>query len=114
MVTLRRIGIRSAGNLGFWLAVAFGLINFFMFMIFILFFARIPLRELPIDFFMQFGFFIFLGAVNAAFSAGMMAFIYNRISKNFGGLQLEFSMPVATVEEKDKTGDADGETPEII
>lgn len=115
MVTLRRIGVRSAGNLGFWFGVAFGVINFVFFLIILLFVFGVPLRELPSELWVRVAIGLVLGGLQTAFSFGMMAFIYNRISGNFGGLQLEFSAPIAPApQEKAKTGDADGETPEIV
>ena len=117
MVILRRIGIRSAGNLGFWVGLAFGLINFFIFMAFVFFVGHVPLREIPMSFFFRVAMALFFGSMQSAFTFGMFAFVYNRVAQNTGGLQLEFSDPVAPPPppyDKPKTGDAEGEEPQIF
>lgn len=90
MVTLKRVGLRSAGRVGFWLGVAFAIVNFTIFLFFLLVIAGIPLNLLDVQFWLRVALSLFFSGLNSAISFGIMAFFYNWVSKSFGGLELEF------------------------
>ncbi len=104
MVTLRRIGVRSAGRLGFWLGAALSITQLTIFLIFLIIFARIPLNELGLDFWLRLVQVVILSAANSAFTFGMMAYLYNVVSRRYGGLELEFE-PGDTPDKKRKNDD---------
>ncbi|MCA9915029.1 MAG: hypothetical protein KC496_16860 [Anaerolineae bacterium] len=104
MVTLRRIGVRSAGRIGFWLGMALSITQLAIFLFFVLVFAGIPLHELGLDFWLRLVQVVLLSAANSAFTFGMMAYLYNVVSRRYGGLQLEFE-PGDTPENKRKNDD---------
>ena len=101
MVSLRRIGLYSAGRLGFWLGLALALTNFVIFMVFLLVVAQVPLSAFGLGFFIRVVIGLVLSAVNSAITFGTMAFLYNTVANGFGGLQLEFE-PLDTPDNKPK------------
>lgn len=103
MVTLRRVGLVSAGRVGFWFSVATNM-AFLMFALVIMIMNDFPITRLPPEFWIKLAIMMTINGLISSFSAGMTAFIYNMISKSFGGLQLEFEMP-DTVTEKRKNGE---------
>lgn len=104
MVTLRRIGIRSAGRLGFWVGVALAitLLTFILSLAFFL--GGLRLTELGLDFWLEALRYVVTNGLSTAFTFGMFSFIYNLISKTWGGLELEFE-PIPTQTEKRKNDD---------
>jgi len=93
MVTLRRIGVQSAGRMGFWLGIAFATINISIILIFLLLVARVPLAAFGLNFWVRVALSISLAGVQGAFTWGMFAFVYNMAANAGGGLELEFDMP---------------------
>lgn len=90
MVTLRRIGVRSAGRVGFWLGVALATVNIVVVLLFLLIVVQ---QNPPASFFVRALVFTFFSGVQSALMLGMMAFVYNLIARNYGGLELDFDMP---------------------
>jgi flagellar biosynthesis protein FliQ len=104
MVTLRRIGVRSAGRLGFWLGMALSITQLVIFLLILIFLARVPLSELGLDFWLRLLQVVLFSALNSAFTFGMFAYLYNLISRSYGGLELEFE-PISPQETKRKNDD---------
>lgn len=94
MVTLRRIGIRSAGRVGFFMGMATSVANFAFFLFLIVVVHGVPISLLGPDLWQQIGLSILISSVIMSFAFGMFAFIYN-LAPSIGGLQLEFDMPDA-------------------
>lgn len=90
MVILRRIGVRSAGKVGFWLGVTLATINVVIFFIFLAFVLQ---KMPPAEFFVRAIVFTFFTGVQTALILGGVAFLYNIIARNHGGLELDFEMP---------------------
>ncbi|MEL6406009.1 MAG: hypothetical protein AAFR81_16685 [Chloroflexota bacterium] len=102
MVTLKRIGIISAGRVGFWMGVALSVTQLIFLLFFLTIIADISLTDLPFLFWQQmFIGLLFSGAITA-FSVGMYAFIYNMNANRFGGLELEFEVMDTPSEPKRK------------
>lgn len=118
MVTLRRVGVVSAGRIGFWMGVAFALINFSVFLLLIIFLGKVSIQDIPVDFWVRALLLTGFAGLQASFMWGMVAFIYNMAARNGGGLELDFDMPGSSVssDNKRKNDDA-GETddnPQIV
>ncbi|MDQ7027676.1 MAG: hypothetical protein Q9P01_18930 [Anaerolineae bacterium] len=103
MVTLRRVGLRSAGRVGFWFSVATNM-AFLMFALVMAIINDFPVTRLPLEFWLKMAIMMAINGLFSSFSAGMTAFLYNIVSKSFGGLQLEFEMP-DSVSNKRKNGE---------
>ncbi len=104
MVTLRRIGVRSAGRLGFWLGMALSITQLAIFLLVLIFLARVPLTELKLDFWLRLVQVVVFSALNAAFTFGMFAYLYNLVARSWGGLELEFD-PQEPKQDKRKNDD---------
>lgn len=104
MVTLRRIGVRSAGRIGFWLGMALSITQLAIFLVFIFIVGQVSLTDLGLDFWLSLLQVVILSAANSAFTFGMMAYLYNLVSRRYGGLQLEFE-PGDTPANKRKNDD---------
>ena len=102
MVTLRRIGLWSAARVGFWFSVASNLVFLFIGLI-LMILNNVPVTQLPLDFWIRLLIIITLNGFFSSLSTVIMAFLYNRIAKTFGGIELEFEMPDG-VTEKRKNG----------
>jgi hypothetical protein len=99
MVTLKRIGLRSAARVGFWFSVATNVVFLFITFI-ILIMNNVPVTRLPPEFWIKLVISLILNGLFSSLSAMVMAFIYNRISRSFGGLQLEFEMADVVVNKR--------------
>jgi len=104
MVTLRRVGVKSAASVGFWLGVMFTLINLIIIFTILFLVVGVPPTEVPGEVWGKIAMGIFFSGVNSAISFGVFAFVYNFVSRAFGGLQLEFE-PVDTATDKRKNGE---------
>ena len=89
MVTLRRIGLRSAARVGFWFSVA---TNIFFLLIgaIIMIMNGVPVLHQPIEFWIRLVLMLALNGLFSSFSTVIMAFLYNVIARSFGGVELEF------------------------
>lgn len=106
MVTLRRVGLMSAGRMGFWLGMAFAIVQSTIFIVFLVALG-VPFNKLPPDFWWQLGIGILFSSVSAALSYGTFAFLYNMTASMFGGLKLEFdTLDTPAAQEKRKNGPA--------
>lgn len=94
MVTLRRIGVRSAGRAGFFMGLATSVTNFAFFLFLLVIVHGVPISVIDSDMWRQIGLSCLLSSLIMSFAVGMFAFIYN-IAPSIGGLQLEFDMPDA-------------------
>ena len=104
MVKLRRIGPFSAARFGFFFGLAAVLAQVMVLLV-ILTFNGIPPTQLPPEIWMEILRVMFLSGAFTAFSFFVFSIIYNWSSDIFGALELEFEMPMATVEaEKAKNG----------
>ena len=117
MVNLRRIGVRSAGRVGFWLGVAMSTTQLLIFLVFFLVIIGGSPTVLGGEFWSRVIISIGVSGFASAFSAGMFAFIYNMNTRIFGGLQLEFEdVDTPPAEEKRKRrveiGSDDGDSDE--
>lgn len=92
MVTLRRIGVVSAGRVGFWMGLATSFVNFVVILMFLVY-NDIPVWEFPPEIWYQIGLQILISSIIMSFAVGMFAFLYNLNKNVFGGLKLEFEMP---------------------
>ena len=108
-MVLRRIGVRSAIKLIFWLSVALGFVQV---MIYVLaeIVRGVPASHFNLDFWIRIIIWLALFGANNAFMSGVLAYLYNFIAKRIGGLQFEFE-PLDTPLEKRKNGD---DTPDVV
>lgn len=115
MVTLRRIGVVSAGRVGFWVGVAVMLTIIMLSLLLAATFGNLPLRSLGLDFLIRVAFSLMMSGIQFAFLFGMLAFIYNRAASVGGGIELDFDMPGATGSKR-KNGETDDESdkPDIV
>jgi hypothetical protein len=99
MVTLRRIGLRSAARVGFWFSVA---TNIFFLLIgaIIMIMNGVPVLQQPPEFWIRLVIMLTLNGLFSSLSTVIMAFLYNVIANAFGGIQLEFEMPDAVVNKR--------------
>ncbi len=107
MVTLKRVGVKSAGMIGFWLGAALTItqITFFI-LIFTLESPGLPDFLRRLDFWVAMVQIIISVALQTAVFFGASAYIYNLISKWHGGLKLEFeTLPVATKRKNEDIAD---------
>ena len=102
-MVLRRIGIRSAIKLIFWLSVALGFVQVVIFVLAEIV-RGVPASHFNLDFWIRVIIWLALFGANNAFMTGVLAYLYNLITKRVGGLQLEFE-PLDTPLEKRKNGD---------
>jgi|GEM_PF-4521727 len=91
MVTLRRIGVVSAGRVAFFFGFATTIVNiaFALFMIVVV--QGVPISVFPPDIWFQLALNILLSSAIMAVGAGLFAFLYN-LNSGIGGLKLEFEM----------------------
>lgn len=94
MVTLRRIGVRSAGRVGFFMGMATSVANFAFFLFVVIVIYGVPISVIDSDLWRQIGLSILISSMVTSFAFGMFAFFYN-LSPSIGGLQLEFDIPDA-------------------
>ena len=106
MLTLRRIGIQSAGRVGFWLGVVTSVANIIVALVMLYVQLGIPPTGIPPEIWQQIGLSIFLSGIVTALAMGLFAFLFN-MSGLFGGLELEFDMPDSP-NEKRKNEDFEG------
>lgn len=89
MVTLRRIGVASAGRVAFLFGFATSFVNILFALFMLVFIQGVPISVLPPEIWMQIAINILLSSLVMAFGTGLFALLYNLGS---GGLQLEFEM----------------------
>lgn len=113
MVTLRRIGVQSAGRFGFFIGMTTSIANFtfFFFMLFVV--HGVPISVLPPDIWREIGLSIFFSSTVMSFAVGMFAFLYN-MSPSIGGLQLEFDMPDSPRSKRKNDDSDDDNSVEIV
>jgi hypothetical protein len=107
MVTLKRVGVKSAGLIGFWLGAALTITQITIFILmFTLSSSAPPEFLLRLDFWVAILRIIISVALQTAVFFGASAYIYNLISKWHGGLKLEFeTLPVARKRKNDEIAD---------
>lgn len=94
MVTLRRIGIVSAGRVGFFFALATSIANVAFALFWLVVINGVPISVLPPDIWFQIALNVFLSSLVMALGVCLFAFLYN-LNVGTGGLQLEFDTPTA-------------------
>lgn len=102
MVTLKRIGVKSAGLIGFWFGAALIMtqITFFI-VLFAIESSSFPRFLFSLDFWIVILQLIISVALQTAIFFGASAYIYNLVSNLHGGLKLEFE-PVDSATAKRK------------
>lgn len=105
MITLRRIGVQSAGRVGFWLGIATAAANIIVALVMLFIQLGIPPTSLPPEIWQQIGLGILISGIVTALAMGLFAFLYN-MNGAFGGLELEFDMPDAP-DDKRKNGESE-------
>lgn len=103
MVKLSRIGVNSAGRVGFWLGVATIVANIIAGLIFLFVVHGIPPTMIPLDVWKDIAIQVILTGSVTSLAMGLFAVIYNS-GNFFGGLELEFESPDALTE-KPKNGE---------
>ncbi|MEO1290408.1 MAG: hypothetical protein AAFV93_21900 [Chloroflexota bacterium] len=104
MVTLRRIGIFSAGRVGFFFGVATSIMNVAFAIFWLVVVQGVPISVLPPDIWGQIAFNILISSFVVSLGMGAFAFLYN-LSPGFGGLKLEFEMHDGGISPKRKNDD---------
>lgn len=104
MVTLRRIGVRSAANVGFWLGMGISIIQIMIFLVIVVLIGRVPPGSLGGDFWVRVLMSILFSAANTSIMMMIVSFIYNVVARSFGGLVLEFEPLDTADDEKPKNG----------
>ena len=103
MITLRRIGIRPAIRLVFWLSVALGFVQVVIYVLYAIA-TGTPVSHFNLDFWVRFMVRLALFAAHSAVFAGILAYLYNRVANRVGGLQFEVDIS-DTAFEKRKNGE---------
>ena len=91
MVTLRRVGLRSAARVGFWISVATNIV-FLLIGAVIMIMNGVPILRQPPEFWVRLIIMLALNGVFSALSTFITAYLYNIVARTFGGLELEFEM----------------------
>jgi hypothetical protein len=99
-MVLRRVGVRSAIQLFFWLSIALGFVQVMIYVLYAIA-TGAPASHFNLDFWIGFLVRLALFSAHSAVTAGVLAYVYNWVSKRFGGLHLEFE-PSDTPLEKRK------------
>jgi len=102
MVTLKRIGVVSAGRIGFWMGVALSITQLFFLLFFLTVVGEVSLKDIPFIFWQRMLIGMLFSATFTAISVGTYAFIYNLNAERFGGLELEFEVMDTPSEPKRK------------
>jgi hypothetical protein len=100
-MVLRRIGVRSVIKTIFWLSVALGFVQIMLYVLYQIA-TGTPASHFNLDFWIRFAVRLALFGAHKALMMGILAYVYNVVSKRFGGLELEFETL-----EKRKNGEED-------
>lgn len=90
MVILKRIGVVSAGRIGFWMGIAGSLTQLVIFLFFLTIVGNVSITDIPFVAWQRIFFSTLIGGFITAFSVGAYAYVYNLNADRFGGLELEF------------------------
>lgn len=101
MVTLKRIGVMSAGRVGFFFGLTTSVMSVVFAITWAVIFDNLPLEVLTPELLAFIGRNILIGSFATSLGFGFFAFVYNM---GFGNLQIEFEMP-DTPDDKPKNGD---------
>lgn len=111
MITLRRIGVFSAGRVGFLFGLATGIVHLGIgITLFIL--GGGSLAEIPLELWRLLAMSIVMSSLVLAGVMTMFAFLYN-ISPGSGGLKLEFDMQGASITKRKNDEFIDDDIEEI-
>lgn len=106
MVTLRRIGVQSAGRVGFWLGVATSIANLTIGLIYLFIVFGVPPTVVLAELWKDIAISIPISGAVTGLAMALFASLYN-MKGAFGGLELEFDMSATASEEKRKNGDSE-------
>ncbi|MGB7339197.1 MAG: hypothetical protein WBC91_09920 [Phototrophicaceae bacterium] len=104
MVTLKRIGVSSAGRVGFFFSLITTLVHFSVWLFTLIVIEGVPISVIPAELWRQIAINILINCLVSGVAFACFALVYNWMPNT--GLQLEFEVhPTST--EKRKNDDAD-------